>query len=202
MLRNRVCLFVLIVVFCNSCWFVSSPEVWGRSGIVQPQGLAIVGYDVSGCQRPQYNLGFYIQVLFHSRPSCVPSSSSGLRRSRARRPRLVTVIWKVFVWSVKDHQSRVYFQEGHCLVWSAELCQQRMDIVLTMPTPRKLRFAAAVRSPPFWVSGYCKKWRIQDRSYPPRIHACSTSKRSQETEHLASTLSDNVVECICRNIQY
>ena len=32
-----------------------------------------------------------INFLFHSRPSCVPSSSSGLRQSRARRPQLVTV---------------------------------------------------------------------------------------------------------------
>ena len=33
-----------------------------------------------------------INVLFHSRPSCVPSSSSGLRQSRAHRLRLVTLL--------------------------------------------------------------------------------------------------------------
>ena len=48
-------------------------------------------------------------------------------------------------------------------------------------TPRGIRFFA-VRSPRFWVSGYCTKWRIQgsfDSSYP----ACWTSKPSQEAQY-------------------
>ena len=78
LLRNRVCLFVFkLLCFVVLIRVERSPEVWGRSGIVQPRGLAI-GYDVSDCQR--------------TRPSCVPSSSSGRRRSRARRPRLVTIL--------------------------------------------------------------------------------------------------------------
>ena len=33
-----------------------------------------------------------------------------------------------------------------------------------------------------------------------RIHVCWTLKRSQETQYLASILSDTFVKCICRNI--
>ena len=66
MWRNSVCLFVLIVVFRNLCLIGAghvkwSPEIWSQYGIAQPQGLAIIGRDISSCQRPQYNLGFHIQ---------------------------------------------------------------------------------------------------------------------------------------------
>ena len=57
----------------------------------------------------------------------------------------------------------------------------------------------AERSPRFWVSGYCTKWRIQDSFYTTNSRSI-TPKSSQETEYLASILSDTFVESICHDI--
>ena len=74
--------------------------------------------------------------------------------------------------------------------------------VLEQPRPcgHRGNTVFAVRSPRFRVSGYCTKWRIQ-ASMIARIHACQTSKLCQETQYLASILSNAFVKCICRNIR-
>ena len=48
-----------------------------------------------------------------------------------------------------------------------------------------------------WVTGKYDEFRGMSR-----LHACSTSKPSQETQYLASILSDTFVRCICRKISY
>ena len=63
----------------------------------------------------------------------------------------------------------------------------------------EIRFSA-VRSHRFWVSGHCTKWRFQVPVFIVLIHACWTSKLSQESQCLASILTDKFIKCIWRNI--
>ena len=70
---------IVPVLLCNR-------EVWQSSDMTYP-----------AVNDPNITSGFTLNVLFHSRPSCVPSSSSGLRRSRARRPWRVTICTSAFI---------------------------------------------------------------------------------------------------------
>ena len=58
---------------------------------------------------------------------------------------------------------------------------------------------SAVWSPRFWVSGYCTRWQIQgsfDSSYERLLNI---KTYCQETQYLASILSDTFIKCICHN---
>ena len=64
----------------------------------------------------------------------------------------------------------------------------------------EIRFGFAVRSPRFWISGYCTKWRNSRVLFIARIRVPWTPRRSQETHYLSLILPDTFVKCICRNI--
>ena len=56
-----------------------------------------------------------------------------------------------------------------------------------------------MRSPQFWVSGYCTKWRIQG-SFQSSYSRSLNVKTKPRSSILASIASDMFVKCICRNI--
>ena len=55
----------------------------------------------------------------------------------------------------------------------------------------------AVRSPRFWVSGYCTKWRIQGSFHSSYSRLLNV--KTQETQYLASILSDTFVKCMSQH---
>ena len=59
-----------------------------------------------------------------------------------------------------------------------------------------------MRSPRFWVSGYCTKWRTRYFSFHSWSSRSFTSRLSKEIKYLASILTDTPVECTFRNMRW